>query len=130
VHNKKHSAVFPEVLPEWFIKLFTKEGIGCLIHSSDPAPRRWWRNVNRHSIGIELMDVYYQRACVRVGKTPALSLADPGVWTPRGGNISIFEHQVPCVPCSLAACPVESHPCMDAISPAPSFNSILATLDR
>jgi site-specific DNA-methyltransferase (adenine-specific) len=25
-NNKKHSAAFPEVLPEWFIKLFTKEG--------------------------------------------------------------------------------------------------------
>ena len=25
-NNKKHSAAFPEELPEWFIKLFTKEG--------------------------------------------------------------------------------------------------------
>ncbi len=25
-NNKNHSAVFPEKLPEWFIKLFTKEG--------------------------------------------------------------------------------------------------------
>ena len=24
--NKNHSAVFPEALPEWFVKLFTKEG--------------------------------------------------------------------------------------------------------
>ena len=24
--NKNHSAAFPEALPEWFIKLFTKEG--------------------------------------------------------------------------------------------------------
>jgi len=24
--NRNHSAVFPEALPEWFIKLFTKEG--------------------------------------------------------------------------------------------------------
>ena len=24
--NKSHSAVFPEALPEWFIKLFTQEG--------------------------------------------------------------------------------------------------------
>ena len=24
--NKSHSAVFPEALPEWFIKLFTEEG--------------------------------------------------------------------------------------------------------
>ena len=25
-NNKNHSAAFPEGLPEWFIKLFTKEG--------------------------------------------------------------------------------------------------------
>ena len=24
--NRKHSAAFPEALPEWFIKLFTEEG--------------------------------------------------------------------------------------------------------
>lgn len=28
--NKKHSAAFPESLPEWFIKLFTKEGDAVL----------------------------------------------------------------------------------------------------
>lgn len=116
-NNKEHSAVFPEVLPEWFIKLFTKEEDWVL----DPFLGSGTTSVvaqllNRHSIGIELMDVYYQRACERVGKTPASSL-NPGVWAPRA-------------PCSLAACPVESHPCMDAISPSAVVQSILAALDR
>jgi ADP-heptose:LPS heptosyltransferase len=57
-------------------------------------------------------------------------VADPGVWAPRGGNVSIFENRVPCAPCSLAACRVESHPCMDAISPGAVIQSILAALDR
>ena len=73
--NKEHSAVFPEALPEWFIKLFTKEGDWVL----DPFLGSGTTSVvaqrlNRHSIGIELMDAYYQRACERVGKTPASSV--------------------------------------------------------
>ena len=72
--NKEHSAVFPEALPEWFIKLFTKEGDWVL----DPflgsgTTSAVAQRLNRHSIGIELMDAYYQRACERVGKTPAPS---------------------------------------------------------
>jgi site-specific DNA-methyltransferase (adenine-specific) len=72
--NKEHSAVFPEALPEWFIKLFTKEGDWVL----DPFVGSGTTSVvaqrlNRHSIGIELMDAYYQRACERVGKTPVSS---------------------------------------------------------
>lgn len=60
-NNKKHSAAFPEELPQWFMKLFTQEGDTVL----DPfagsgttlfVAERMGRNV----IGIELMQEYYQ----------------------------------------------------------------------
>ena len=60
-NNKKHSAAFPEELPEWFIKLFTKEGDMVL----DPfagsgttlfVAERMGRNV----IGIEIIEEYYK----------------------------------------------------------------------
>lgn len=60
--NKNHSAAFPEALPEWFIKLFTKEGDMVL----DPfagsgttlfVAQRMYRN----SIGIEIKLDYYQQ---------------------------------------------------------------------
>jgi site-specific DNA-methyltransferase (adenine-specific) len=58
--NKNHSAVFPEDLPEWFIKLFTKEGDWVL----DPfmgsgTTCKVAQRMNRNSIGIEILDEYY-----------------------------------------------------------------------
>ena len=60
--NKSHSAAFPDSLPEWFIKLFTKEGDTVL----DPflgsgTSCRVAHSLNRNSIGIELLDEYYQK---------------------------------------------------------------------
>jgi site-specific DNA-methyltransferase (adenine-specific) len=61
--NKNHSAVFPEALPEWFIKLFTKEGDVVL----DPflgsgTTTRVAKRMSRNSIGIELLEEYYNIA--------------------------------------------------------------------
>ena len=58
--NKKHSAAFPEALPEWFIKLFTKVGDTVL----DPFMGSGTTNIvanrlRRNSIGIELTPEYY-----------------------------------------------------------------------
>ena len=58
--NKNHSAAFPEELPEWFIKLFTKEGDIVL----DPFMGSGTTNIiaqrlRRDSIGIEIMPEYY-----------------------------------------------------------------------
>lgn len=60
-NNKNHSAAFPEALPEWFIKLFTKIGDTVL----DPfmgsgttviVAQRYKRN----SIGIEIVPEFYK----------------------------------------------------------------------
>lgn len=59
-NNKKHSAVFPESLPEWFIKLFTEEkdwvldpfmGSGTTIKVA--------KKLRRNSIGIDSQKYYY-----------------------------------------------------------------------
>jgi len=59
-NNKNHSAVFPESLPEWFIKLFTEDkdwvldpfmGSGSTIKAA--------QKLRRHSIGIEIQPQYY-----------------------------------------------------------------------
>jgi site-specific DNA-methyltransferase (adenine-specific)/site-specific DNA-methyltransferase (cytosine-N4-specific) len=60
-NNKNHSAAFPEELPEWFIKLFTKEndtvldpfmGSGTTLNVAN--------RMRRNSIGIEIMPEYYK----------------------------------------------------------------------
>ena len=58
--NKNHSAAFPEGLPEWFIKLFTKEGDTIL----DPFMGSGTTNtvaqrMKRSSIGIEIVPEYH-----------------------------------------------------------------------
>ncbi len=59
-NNKNHSAAFPEELPEWFIKLFTKEndivldpfmGSGTTLSVAG--------RMKRNSIGIEIVPEYY-----------------------------------------------------------------------
>ena len=61
--NRGHSASFPVSLPTWFIKLFTKEGgvvLDPFIGSGTTAIA--CLNLNRHYIGIETMNNYYQLA--------------------------------------------------------------------
>jgi DNA modification methylase len=58
--NRNHSAVFPEALPEWFIKLFTKEGDWVL----DPfmgsgTTTRVANRLKRNSVGIDISKEYY-----------------------------------------------------------------------
>lgn len=60
-NNKNHSAAFPEELPEWFIKLFSKEGDTVL----DPFMGSGTTNfvaqrLRRNSIGIEIVPEYYE----------------------------------------------------------------------
>jgi DNA modification methylase len=75
--NKNHSAAFPEELPGWFIKLFTKSGDTVL----DPFMGSGTTNyvaqrMNRNSIGIEILPDYYNKA--KAGLEPVkLVLFDP-----------------------------------------------------
>jgi len=60
-NNKNHSAAFPENLPEWFIKLFTKEHDTVL----DPFMGSGTTNIvaqrmKRNSIGIEIVPEYHE----------------------------------------------------------------------
>lgn len=66
-NNKNHSAAFPDELPEWFIKLFTKEndivldpflGSGTTCYVA--------KKMNRNSIGIEIKEEYYNSATQRL----------------------------------------------------------------
>ncbi|MDP8211619.1 MAG: site-specific DNA-methyltransferase [Candidatus Stygibacter australis] len=66
-YNRKHSAAFPESLPEWFIKLFTDPNDWIF----DPflgsgTTNSVARNLNRNSIGIERNPEYYKIALERV----------------------------------------------------------------
>lgn len=59
--NKNHPAAFPESLPEWFIKLFTKEGDTVL----DPFVGSGTtlivsQKMKRNSIGIEILPEYHE----------------------------------------------------------------------
>ena len=60
-NNKNHSAAFPEELPEWFIKLFTKEfdtvldpfmGSGTTLNVA--------KRMKRNSIGIDIIPEYVE----------------------------------------------------------------------
>jgi len=81
--NRNHSAVFPEDLPEWFIKLFTKEGDTVL----DPfmgsgTTVRVAQRMNRQAIGIEILSDYYELAQEQL--TGQLMLFE------RGANYDVF----------------------------------------
>lgn len=77
--NKNHSAVFPEALPEWFIKLFTVEYDTVL----DPfmgsgTTIRVAQKMNRNSIGIEILPEYYDLASKQV-KVQQRTLLESGI---------------------------------------------------
>lgn len=60
-NNKNHSAAFPQELPEWFIKLFTKENDTVLDPFMGSGTTLLVANkMKRNSIGIEIVPEYYQ----------------------------------------------------------------------
>lgn len=62
-NNKGHSAAFPDELPEWFIKLFTKEGDVVLDPFMGSGTTIVVANkMGRVGIGIEILEEYYKIA--------------------------------------------------------------------
>lgn len=60
-NNKNHSAAYPESLPEWFIKLFTKRGDVVLDPFLGSGTTMFVaERLGRHSIGIEIMEKHYK----------------------------------------------------------------------
>jgi len=60
-NNKNHSAAFPEELPEWFIKLFTKQFDTVLDPFMGSGTSLVVANrMRRHSIGIDIIPEYYE----------------------------------------------------------------------
>lgn len=74
--NKNHSAVFPDDLPEWFIKLFTQPGDWVLDPFAGSATtNRAAQKMGRNSIGIEILPEYVQIARSRLQEVqPAMPL--------------------------------------------------------
>lgn len=59
--NRNHSAVFPDALPEWFIKLFTQEGDLVLDpFAGSGTTLRVAQKMGRNGIGIEILSDYYE----------------------------------------------------------------------
>jgi len=60
-NNKNHSAAFPEELPEWFIKLFTKQNDTVLDPFMGSGTTLIVANrMRRNSIGIDIVPEYYE----------------------------------------------------------------------
>ncbi len=58
--NKNHSAAFPEELPEWFIKLFTRQNDTVLDPFMGSGTTLFVANrMKRNSIGIDIVPEYY-----------------------------------------------------------------------
>jgi DNA modification methylase len=58
--NKNHSAAFPQELPEWFIKLFTKEGDTVLDPFAGSGTTLFVaKAMGRNAIGVEIVQEYY-----------------------------------------------------------------------
>ena len=59
--NKNHSAVFPKAIPEWFIKLFTKQNDWVLDpFTGSGTTLRVAQRLGRNSIGIEIQKKYHK----------------------------------------------------------------------
>jgi len=75
--NKNHSAAFPEELPEWFIKLFTKENDLVLDPFMGSGTTLFVANrMKRHSIGIDNVQDYYEMVKKQI-KPVELYLLEP-----------------------------------------------------
>ncbi|KAF0145418.1 MAG: putative N-4 cytosine-specific methyltransferase [Nitrospirae bacterium] len=73
--NRNHSAVFPEALPEWFIKLFTREGDWVLDpFSGSGTTLRVANRLKRNSVGIDISKQYYNMVMEEASSYKDMSL--------------------------------------------------------
>lgn len=85
--NKNHSAVFPEELPKWFIKLFTREGDWVL----DPfmgsgTTNKVAQEMGRNSIGMEILDEYFSVARERIDSKQLMLFDQRGNYDTTGSE--------------------------------------------
>ena len=61
--NRSHSAVFPEDLPEWFIRLFTQKG-DCVLDPFMGSGTTVFvaQRMERNAVGIEILPEYFKLA--------------------------------------------------------------------
>lgn len=88
--NKNHSAVFPEDLPEWFIKLFTKQGDWVL----DPfmgsgTTLKVAHRMKRNSIGIEILPEHFKSAEKDIMVITKPAPAQPALFEKKGKYESV-----------------------------------------
>jgi site-specific DNA-methyltransferase (adenine-specific)/site-specific DNA-methyltransferase (cytosine-N4-specific) len=86
-NNKNHSAAFPESLPEWFIKLFTKKGDTVL----DPFMGSGTTNIvaqrlYRNSIGIDIIPEYYNMVKNELSQYKLLLCEPDSEYENKNGN--------------------------------------------
>lgn len=78
-NNKNHSAAFPEELPEWFIKLFTKEYDTVLDPFMGSGTTIFVANrMRRHSIGIDIVPEYIELVKKEIQPVTYLLMEDQG----------------------------------------------------
>lgn len=66
--NRSHAAAFPDNLPEWFIKLFTKPGDTVMDpFNGSGTSMRVAHRLKRHAVGIELSQEYCQLTANALG---------------------------------------------------------------
>lgn len=72
-NNKNHSAAFPNELPEWFIKLFTKEGDTVLDPFLGSGTTIFIaEKMGRCAIGIEILEQYYNIVSQKIQESELL----------------------------------------------------------
>lgn len=77
--NKNHSAAFPEELPEWFIKLFTRENDTVLDPFMGSGTTIFVANrMKRNAIGIDIVPEYYKMVKSQI-KPVELYLLEPAI---------------------------------------------------
>lgn len=83
-YNKKHSAVFPKALPEWFIRLFTKEHDWVLDpFAGSGTTAEIAQELKRNSVAIDIMQEYCEVARERTAICqifPSVDIGIPRQW--------------------------------------------------